>query len=136
MLVYYIHILFISYPYEWSGEWQYGYKQAVALVNKYQNNYDWIVVSEALGRPYVYWLLYNKVKPEDYVNNRIAKRDWFGFWDVEGFGKYRFGLDQLSNLNGKIIVVGYGNELGDAKILSSIKSIDGKTIFNIREINK
>lgn len=134
--IYYLHILFISYPFEWAGEWQFGYKQAVEAVNDYQKSYDYVVVSQSLGRPYIYWLFYNHVDPVYYFNNRIATRDWFGFWDVDGFSKFRFGMDQLDNLEGKILIVGNEGETSKTNILSSIKKPDGTTVFNIGEIEK
>lgn len=129
---YYLHNYYIHYPLDWSGEWQYGYKQAVDIASQLEDQYDYIVVTENLGRPYIYFLFYNKVNPEYFQTTRIANRDWFGFWYVYGFGKYRFGLNQLPNLTGKILVIGQESDTKNLpNIIKTIYSPKGKIIFRI-----
>ena len=88
---YYLHNYYVHYPTVWSGEWQYGYKEMIEKVARLEANYDRVIVTQNLGRAYIYFLLYNKVNPLEYVKNRNADRDWFGFYTVSGFDKYTFG---------------------------------------------
>lgn len=133
---YYLHQYYIHYPRNWYGEWQYGYKEAVLLVRKLQDNYDYVVMSNVLGRPYIYFLFYNQINPYHYLKTRIASRDWFGFWEVGGFDKYRFGMGKIKDLSGRILVVGTQEEtknLGNE--LDRVISPTGKTIFVITSLS-
>ncbi len=129
---YYLHHYHIHYPIDYSGEWQYGYKQAVLEVQKLENNYDFVVFTNALGRPYIYFLFYQKISPDEFLANRTASRDWFGFWEIGGFSKYRFGLDKIKDLKGRILVVGKPEETKDlTNKIATIVSPKGEPILTI-----
>ncbi len=96
---YFYHSYFYNYPSTYSGEWQYGYKQSIAYVKSVEANYDYIQVTGALGRPYIYYLFYTKTRPFDYRKTAVIKRDAFGFVTVLGFGKYLFPTDYNYNLS-------------------------------------
>lgn len=97
---YYLHGYYTHYPREFSGEWQYGYKESIEYVKGVQNKYDQILITTAMGRPYVYYALFTKTDPEIFRKTAIVKRDAFGFVTVSGFLKYRFA-DNLSSIKGK-----------------------------------
>lgn len=131
-IYYYLHMYYIHYPYEWAGEWQYGYKQAVLTVKEIENDYDYIAVTQGLGRPYINFLFWGQVDPEFYQQTRIASRDWFGFWTISGFGKYRFGLDKLDKLTGKILIVGTDSETKYlTNVIKTITGPRGNIVFRI-----
>jgi len=88
--LYFYHDYFTFYPSTYSGEWQYGYKDALTYVQKEQNKYTHIVMTEALGRPYIYSLFYEKYSPQAFRKNANITRDAFGFVDVHSFGKFVF----------------------------------------------
>jgi 4-amino-4-deoxy-L-arabinose transferase-like glycosyltransferase len=88
--VYFYHNYFSHYANQFSGEWQYGYKESIQYVSKVEKDYDVIQVTNALGRPYIYYLFYNKTNPEDFRKTLNVQRDAFGFVTVKGFGKYVF----------------------------------------------
>lgn len=89
-VTYFMHVYFVQYPWEFSGDWQYGYKESISYVHSVQNNYDRVVVINTLGRPYIYYLFYLKESPEEFQKTAKVKRDTFGFVTVEGFSKYEF----------------------------------------------
>jgi hypothetical protein len=89
-LAYFCHDYFVHYPSEFSGEWQYGYKQSIAYVESVKNNYDYVQITNALGRPYIYYLFYTKTSPSIYRETAVIHRDVFGFVTIESFGKYLF----------------------------------------------
>ncbi|MEK7533793.1 MAG: glycosyltransferase family 39 protein [Patescibacteria group bacterium] len=93
--LYYIHGYYAHYPREYSGEWQYGYKESIEYVKMVQDKYDQIRITSAMGRPYVYYAFFTKTFPESFRKTAIVKRDAFGFVTVSGFLKYRFA----DNLN-------------------------------------
>lgn len=130
---YYLHHYWIHYPSIWYGEWQYGYKQMVEKVRNLENQYDRIIITESLGRPYIYFLLYNQVNPLEYMKIRRVERDWFGFWSVYGFGKYDFKGN--NNFFGQKVlrVKSPGSFINGGKKLDEVYAPDGKVVFEIGE---
>ena len=90
-VTYYLHNYYVSYPIEYSGEWQYGYKQAILASEALKKSYDHVVISETIGRAYMYTLFYTKTDPNLLFQTKDATFDAAGFYHVYGFGKYRFG---------------------------------------------
>lgn len=91
--LYFYHTYFIHYPYEFSGEWQYGYKKAIFYAKSVEGAYDKIYFTEALGRPYIYVLFYTQYNPEKFRKEAMIEREVFGFVHVRNFGKYVFAKD-------------------------------------------
>jgi 4-amino-4-deoxy-L-arabinose transferase-like glycosyltransferase len=91
---YFVRNYSVHYPYTYSGEWQYGYKESIDYVKSVEEKYDNIYITNELGRPYIYYLFYLKVDPEKFRRESKIKRDVFGFVSVESFGKYKF-YDEL-----------------------------------------
>jgi hypothetical protein len=89
-VLYFLHNYYVHYPKTWSGEWQYGYREAINYVKSVEESYDKIIITTALGRPYTYFLFYNKTNPELFRKTSVVERDPFGFVTVNSFGKYHF----------------------------------------------
>ena len=128
----YLHDYYIHYPKYYAMDWQYGYEQVVAAVNKVQNNYDYVSITNTYGRPYIYFLLYSAYPPTKYWQTRNVDRDWYGFWYVHSFDKYIF--------DGKIPSQGKGLFVQEpeivpkeAKVLDTIKNPLGQTVFVLYE---
>jgi 4-amino-4-deoxy-L-arabinose transferase-like glycosyltransferase len=134
-LAYYLHNYYVHYPYEWFGQWQYGYKEMVTQVRALEDHYDKIYVTQQLGRPYIYFLFYNLTDPREFVEKREAERDWYGFWSVKGFKKYDFTDPLIIPTDGqRILKVGPVKTFADSgKKLAEIKAPDGSVIFEIGE---
>lgn len=96
-LSYYLYGYYVHYSREYSREWQYGYKQAIEYAVENEDNYDQIYITDKLGRPYIYYLFYGNVLPDDFRVDSSVQRDVFGFVNVLRVGKYSFaknlGLD-------------------------------------------
>jgi 4-amino-4-deoxy-L-arabinose transferase-like glycosyltransferase len=104
--IYFLHVYFVQYPWEFSADWQYGYKDSIAYVNSVQNQYDHIAITNSLGRPYIYYLFYLKIPPQQFRKSAIIKRDVFGFVTVEGFSKFSFPkMTQVASNNGKTLYI-------------------------------
>ena len=80
----------VHYPYIFSGEWQYGYRESIEYVKSVEGKYDQIFVTTELGRPYIYYLFYTRADPNIFRKNSDVNRDPFGFVSVGGYGKYKF----------------------------------------------
>ena len=131
--IYYLHMYYLHCPKKYSGEWQYGYKQAVEIAKFYYSEVDNVIITKYLGRPYIYFLLYNKYDPKLFWQTAKITRDQFYFLDVEGFDKFSFTNDQSeSNFKGKtIFIVSTGELPTDAKKVASIYNLRGDQAFEV-----
>ena len=131
-LAYFCHSYFVHYPYEFSGEWQYGYKQSIDYVKSVEKNYDSIQITTALGRPYIYYLFYTKTNPNYFRQTANIQRDSFGFVTIESFGKYSFPVSFNYPLSKKEKVL-YINSLENlpkgAKILKTFYLLNSQPIL-------
>ncbi len=133
----YLHTYHSHYPRQWAASWQYGYKQLVQEVTKIEDDYDKIFITRTYGRPYIYFLLYQQYDPEAYWTQRNAERDWFGFWTVNGFGKYIFGNHPSLEERGEerwLIVSGPDGLPAEGRKLSEITFPNGELSFEIGEL--
>lgn len=127
---YFYHDYFSHYAYEFSGDWQYGYKQSVNYVQSVEENYAAVDITSALGRPYIYYLFYTKTNPEVFRNTANISRDVFGFVTVNSFGKYHFSgqFNYALNKNKKFLYINIpGSVPSNAKILQKFNLLDGDT---------
>lgn len=92
-LVYYLNGYYKHYSSEYSGEWQYGYKNAIAFVAENYHRFDRVYMTEDLGRPYIYFLYYLKYDPSKFRSNAVVSREAFGFVHVRQFDKFYFAND-------------------------------------------
>ncbi len=134
-ILFYLHQYYVHYPSIWSGEWQYGYKEMIQKISKIQDSYDHVVITNSLGRPYIYLLFYQKVRPVDFWQKRDANRDWAGLWTVYGYDKFRFNIADAQGLEGKKLLVGKPGEIPDsAKIIDEVRQLNGEIVFQIAEL--
>ena len=129
-LIFYLHDYYFVYPRASQAGWQYGYKQMVSYVSKVSANYSCINVTEAYGRPYIYFLLYNRYPPARYWQTVDTNRDWYGFWYVRGFDKYTFGP---ASSPGCLQIRAPSETNGNAKIIKTIRDLSGRPVFEIYE---
>ncbi|MEK7543321.1 MAG: glycosyltransferase family 39 protein [Patescibacteria group bacterium] len=127
---YFWHNYFNHYAQEYSAEWQYGYKQAIAQMQQFEDSYDGVVLSEAYGRSYMYTLFFTRTDPSAYLASKKSTFDAAGFYHVFGFGKYRFTDKGIGSFDRGILYVALSSEApGGERILSTIKRLNGETAF-------
>jgi 4-amino-4-deoxy-L-arabinose transferase-like glycosyltransferase len=133
-VVYYLHNYYRHYPIEYSGEWQYGYKQALEFIAPIEKNYDTIYMSESIGRPYMYTLFYNKTDPKELFQTKDASFDAAGFYHVYGFGKFRFVQDMPTSCSGRCLYIATpGTEMKKNKLLHTVYLLNGNPVLTIYE---
>ncbi len=129
-MAYYLHNYYRHYPVEFSGEWQYGYKQALAHIAPIAQKYDRIVITDSIGRPYMYTLFYTKTDPAVYLRSKDSYFDAAGFYHVNGFLQYRFGGVLPDELDGKTLYI--WNLLPQrATLIDTVKLLNGNPILYI-----
>lgn len=130
--LYFIHNYLTHYPKTYSNEWQYGYKDAVNFIIDNEKHYDKIHITEALGRPYIYFLFYSKYPPQKFRENSHVFKDAAGFTHVAKIGKYSFKetLDKDVDMSEKNLFIGDPSKLpSKIKILKEFKRLDGSSAF-------
>lgn len=126
--VYFYHGLVFHYSREYSQEWQYTYKESVAYVESVKNEYDHISFTNFLGRPYIYFLIYEKKDPREFRNQALVTTDIFGFVNVQSFDKFYFSVDPNNppfSKNNTLFVVDPRYVPGNAKVLKKFSRLDG-----------
>lgn len=131
-LSYYLHNYYVHYPAYSSEAWQYGYKEAIAYASHVEKDYDTILVTTKLGRPYAYVVFYAPISPEQFRKESKVNRDGFGFVNIEKVGKYTFSDNgSLDKGQQRVLYLFESEEMpGGAKVLKEFKSVDGRTVLN------
>jgi len=132
---YFLHSYFVHYSREYSGEWQYGYREAIRFVQPIQNNYDRVYITEAIGRAYMYTLFYEQYDPKTFIAGRDSRFDAEGFYHVYGFDRFRFveGIDMT--FNGKALYVMEPAKVPkEAHVLSTVNLLNGEPVLKVFEL--
>lgn len=133
--LYLAHNYYFHYSKEFSGAWQFGYKEAIQFIHPLAAQYKEIVVGDNLGRPYMYVLFYTKEDPALYVRNKESYFDTIGFYHVKGFGKYRFPQGNLAIFQKQTLyALTPSNVPAQAHVLARIHQLDGTEVFTIFDI--
>lgn len=90
---YFLHGYLKHYSTEFSGEWQFGYKESIAYVSSVKEHYKTIYITEELGRPYIYYLFYTQYPPTEFRKKADVFREVYGFVHILGYENYRFVKD-------------------------------------------
>lgn len=130
--IYYFHGYYAHYPYTYSGEWQYGYKDAISYVKTVEDDFDQIAITESLGRPYIYALFYTKEDLSIFRETSQVTREALGFVHVEGYGKYKFAKN-VSDIPSKgkrvLYVNSYNSQPAGAFVLKTFYLLNGNPIL-------
>jgi 4-amino-4-deoxy-L-arabinose transferase-like glycosyltransferase len=129
-VMYYLHGYYYHYPREYSGEWLHGYKEAVQYARTIEQNYDEVHLTQALGRPYIYHLFYNKISPDEFRRTATVRRDAFGFVYIDNVGKWKFNEKppRVPDSEKKILYI-----YGPQEIPDNVKTLKSVTLLNSQE---
>jgi len=122
------------YATEFSGEWQYGYKQALVAIRPYRDQYKQIVITESIGRPYMYVLFYEKIDPSTIKDLLSSYFDADGFYHVTRVGKYAFVKEVIGFEKDTLYVLTPREVHPKAQILGEIQLLNGTKYLNIFDI--
>ena len=125
---YYLHNYYTHYPTEFSGEWQYGYREMIEVISKIERNYEKVVVTKNLGRPYIYFLFYKQYSPQKFWQDKDkVEKEPAGFINVTGFDKYEFRPIDWEKETEKTLFAMTPSEVPDeAHIIKIIYRLNGK----------
>lgn len=131
----FMHQYFIHLPQQYALEWEYGFSELVPMVNKYQDNYEKVVITTRYDQPYILFLFFNKYDPSKFQDNFTSSSiDKFGFSTVSKFDKYEFRaitkeeIDKSKNT----LFVGTEEEIPEGrKVIDQLNFPNGKTMVKI-----
>lgn len=129
---YFLHGYVKHYSTEFSGEWQFGYKESIAYVDSVKSHYKTIYITEELGRPYIYYLFYTQYPPAEFRKKAEVFREVYGFVHVLGYENYRFVKDFKQAYQDKenTMFVSSPNDIPDsATTLKSFYLLNGKEVL-------
>lgn len=133
---FYWHTYYNHYAKEYSGEWQYGYREAILYARSVKYQYDAVVIDDIIGRPYMYALFYEAFDPRKFQDNPDRSVDGAGFFHVNGFDQYRF-IDRAPAYKKKTLYVTRpGFVPSHANVQETIRLLNGSPILVIFDIVK
>lgn len=123
----YLHLLFVHYPAKFGRDWQEGYRQLVAKIEKYQQDFEKVYVTNIDQVPYIYLLFYQKYDPQKYIDTGGTKL---------AFDKYVFISPEENKYDkGRILYAAPSWEKVDGIWLAAVDDAGGRHLFSLWEIN-
>lgn len=132
----FLHGYYVHFPREYSGVFQYGYKETIQKAEKIKDKYDYIVMTRAYGRPYIYTVFYSDMTPQEFWKTGKVTKDQYGFYEVEQVGKYIFRDTLLNEADRGKKVLYIGNESDIPKsvhVVDRVNFVKGDTAFILAE---
>ena len=126
----------MHYPKKFAADWQDGYREMVTQVQKYQNHFDKVYITNINQVPYIYLLFYGKYDPEKFINSG-GNRDYFD--------KYVFIPDDVNIYDQiltadrrqvRILYVAPSWEKVDGKWLAAANDSTGRHIYSLWDLNE
>lgn len=129
---YYLHNYYVHYPRLYSGEWQYGYKQALEYMKRIENKYQNVYISEIIGRAYMYTLFYTKYDPATFEAEKKSYFDSAGFYHVDSFGKFHIETTQPTKLAANTLYIFPPSQAPKgARMLDTINLLNGDPVLSV-----
>lgn len=123
----YLHLLFVHYPIKFGRDWQEGYRDLVAKIQLFQNDFDLVYVTNIDQVPYIYLLFYQKYDPQKFVQEGGTKR---------AFDKYVVVSPEENKYNqGRLLYAAPSWEKVDGIWLAAINDAKGFHLFSLWEVN-
>ncbi len=139
-ILYFAYRLWGVYPIKYSSDWQFGYKEAISEIMKYESAAEGVYLTSDYGEPYMYLLFYGKVDPRRYQDHANVDRttDPLGWVHVLRFDKYHFvdfeGTEVAKsivrdNSNDILLVTGFAQMPGNYPRKFEIKTPSWQVMF-------
>lgn len=135
--VHYLESYYVHYPKRYPLSWEYGFSEMVEKLQKYESQYDKVIITDRYDQPYILILFYEKYDPKKYQPQaRLTERDKFNFGTIRNFDKYEFRSikpEEVSSSSGTLFI-GTDSEIPkNAKILDKVNFPNNRTAFEFAE---
>ncbi len=131
--VHYLESYYVHYPKRYPLSWEYGFKDMVWKLGKYENNFDKVVITDRYDQPYILLLFYKQYDPLKYQPQAVlSERDKFNFGTVKSFDKYEFHKISREEIDksGKTLFIAAPEDVGDNRnILDTVYFPNGEKAF-------
>lgn len=140
--VHFVESYFIHYPKRYPLAWEYGFREMVGKLEKYEGNYQKVVITDRYDQPYILTLFYKaalaqeqgkQFNPGDYQSKLIlSERDKFNFGTVRGFDNYEFKEvkpEEVMEAKNALFIVTPKEVPPNSDIIDTIKFPNGEDAF-------
>lgn len=134
--LHYLESYYVHYPKRYPLSWEYGFKDMVWKLGKYENDFDKVVITDRYDQPYILLLFYKQYDPSKYQPQAyLSERDKFNFGTVRNFDKYEFHKISAEEIDksGKTLFIATPQEAGDTgdnrNIIDTIYFPNGEKAF-------
>ncbi|MDO8638542.1 MAG: glycosyltransferase family 39 protein [Candidatus Daviesbacteria bacterium] len=128
----YLFSYYLIYPKRYPLAFEYGFSEMVQKLNKYEGNYQKVVITDRYDQPYILVLFYKQYNPAKYQPQaKLSPRDQFNFGTIRAFDKYEFrepAVNELTNKNTLFIMSGE-KAPKDVKIIDQVNFPNGEPAF-------
>ena len=129
----FLHLLFIHYPQKFAADWQDGYKQMVQTLQKHQDGFEKIYITNINQVPYIYLLFYQKYDPAKFLAIAGTSNAFDKYVFIQG--KTLFISDDVNVYDkGHILYVAPSWEKVDGKWLDAANDSNGRHIYSLWEV--
>jgi len=128
-IFYYLNLYYVVTPYQFSQDWQYGYRQLVTKVGEYQPNYNHVIITTKYDQPYIYFAFYNRLDPDYYQSISQTASDHIGNITFHPITESDFDSPNA------LIAADQATTPANAHILDQIYFLNGQVAFNLISTN-
>lgn len=131
--VHYLESYYIHSPKRYPLAHEFGFSEMVSKLNKYENNFKRVVITDRYDQPYILVLFYKQYDPSKYQPQAVlSERDKFNFGTVRKFDKYEFhaiSKDEIKTSTNTLFIA-TPEEAGDnANVIDRIYFPNGEPAF-------
>ncbi len=137
--IHYLESYYVVYPKRYPLSWEYGFKEMVQKLNKYEGSYKKVVITDRYDQPYILVLFYKQYDPSKYQPQaKLSPRDQFNFGTIRAFDKYEFREPMENELNSPntLFVMSGEKAPKNVKILDQVDFPNKEKAFVFIEGNK
>lgn len=128
----YLESYYLHYSKRYPLAWEYGFREMVEKLNKYEGSYEKVVITDKYDQPYILVLFYKKYDPSKYrPQAKLSERDKFNFGTVRSFDKYEFRSFDKGEASTKkgVLFIGTPQEVLEDKSFDRVDFPNGQPAF-------
>ncbi len=128
----YVENYYIHSPKRYPLSWEYGFSEMVQKLNKYEGQFNKVVITDRYDQPYILLLFYKLYDPAKYQPQAVlSERDKFNFGTVRSFDKYEFkkaNSQEIKEHKDTLYVI-TPEEAGDNIVIDRVNFPNGEPAF-------
>ncbi len=131
-VTHYLEGYYLHSPKRYPLAWEYGFPEMIQKLNKYERDFDKVVITDRYDQPYILVLFYKQYDPAKYQPQAVlSARDKFNFGTVRSFDKYEFHKASSEEIkkSPKTLFVITPEEAGDNIIIDTVHFPNGEIAF-------